>query len=189
MPGKTSNNTTPTEKKKPVRKTSSSSTPTSKDSIEEVKTKAKAVLSKAHAKATDIEKSMDKAAAKVVAKASPAVKSTIAKVSKKAAILEAEVDEIADKVNELGSDMIGDANGTTVTIDYQYSNKVSRLFIFRCLRLLIQAPIIYFWSIWIIIVSIVHFFYMLLLGKRAKSLWEDQVRYARHLMKWNSYIK
>lgn len=70
---------------------------------------------------------------KVVAKASPAVKSTIAKVSKKAAILEAEVDEIADKVNELGSDMIGDANGTTVTIDYQYSNKVSRLFIFRCL--------------------------------------------------------
>lgn len=159
------------------------------DSVEEVATKAKAVVTKANAKAKSVEASLDKAASKVVSKASPAVKATIAKVSRKAAVLEQEVDEIADKVNELGSDVIGNGSGSTVNTDFQYSQKVSRLFIFRFLWAIIQLPIIYFWSIWIVIVSVVHFLYMLLLGKRSRSLWEDQTRYTRHLIAWNSYMK
>jgi hypothetical protein len=104
-------------------------------------------------------------------------------------MLEEEVDEIADKVNALGSDVMGEGWGSTVENNFQFSQRVSRLFIFRFLWIFLQAPIIYFWTIWIVIVSVVHFIYMFLLWKRSRSLWEDQTRYARHLIKWNSYMK
>ncbi len=91
------------------------------------------------------------------------------------------VEQEVDKTlpNDTGSDLL---------LNFEFNNTVSRLFIFRPLWLIIQLPLMYFWSIWIVIISIVHYIYMFLMGRRNVSLRDDQTRYMRHIYKWKSYV-
>jgi len=78
---------------------------------------------------------------------------------------------------------------TEVKVDVEYSERVSRLFIFRFLWVFIMMWPLWLWSIWIGILNLLHFFYMLILGKRSKSLWESNTRFFRHVIKWQYYFK
>lgn len=80
------------------------------------------------------------------------------------------------------------SNLTEAKIELQYSEKISRLFIFRFLWMYILMFVLWVWMIWIALISFVHFWYMLILGKRQETLWKKQVRLFRTVMKWNSYI-
>ena len=76
-----------------------------------------------------------------------------------------------------------------VSVNPEYSERVSRLFIFRGLWIFIMMWPLYFWAIWASIVMILHFFFMLILGKRHKTLWESTARFFRHVIKWQYYLK
>lgn len=88
--------------------------------------------------------------------------------------------------------MENDSNNQTsaglVTIDVKYEERISRLFIFRFLRMFIEIWILYVWMFWLFLISVVHFFHMLILGKRQEMLWKKQLRFFRHLQKWNAYL-
>lgn len=73
-------------------------------------------------------------------------------------------------------------------LEVDFQEKISRLFIFRGLWGFIMVWPIMLWRIWYGIVNFLHFWYMLILGKRNKSLWESQVRFHNHITKWNSYF-
>lgn len=49
-----------------------------------------------------------------------------------------------------------------------YDPKVSRLFIFRCLRLIVQTPIIAIRSVWYTVIAIIHVISMFLSGRRSQ---------------------
>jgi hypothetical protein len=80
------------------------------------------------------------------------------------------------------------STGTEWTFHAAYEHQVSRLFIFRCLWLVIQGPVLFVWSIWYCIVSIVHYISMFLTGTRSKNLRDKQARYRRHVISWKSYM-
>lgn len=69
----------------------------------------------------------------------------------------------------------------------KFVKKISRLFVFRFLYMVVELPIMMVWGIWIGLVTFVHFWYMLILGRRSKGLWKKQFRLARHVQKWNAY--
>ena len=77
---------------------------------------------------------------------------------------------------------------TDVKVEVEYSEKISRLFIFRFLWAYIMMWPLMFWAIWLCILNFFHFWYMLFLGKRHKALWQSNVRYYRHLAKWYYYF-
>jgi len=74
-------------------------------------------------------------------------------------------------------------------LEIPYREKISRLFIFRNLWIFIMVWPIMFWSIWIGIINFAHFWYMLILGKRHEALWKKNVRFFRHLTKWQAYFQ
>lgn len=75
-----------------------------------------------------------------------------------------------------------------VTLDVGYNDRISRLFIFRPLWWCVELFVVYVWMIWIGLVGFVHFWYMLILGKRQPTLWKKQLRFMRHLTKWQAYM-
>ena len=79
-------------------------------------------------------------------------------------------------------------NKTDLKFEAAYEEKISRLFIFRGLYLFIEMWVIMVWAMWIGLVAFVHFFYMLILGKRNKTLWQKFYRFSRHMSKWQSYL-
>lgn len=77
---------------------------------------------------------------------------------------------------------------TDLKFEADYEEKISRLFIFRFLWMFIEMWVIWVWAMWIGIIEFLHFFYMLILGKRHKTLWEKKHRFFRHLLKWQAYL-
>ena len=77
---------------------------------------------------------------------------------------------------------------STVTINVQYDEKISRLFLFRDLWMFVEIWVLYVWVVWYGILTFLLFWYQLFLGKRHAGLWKRRVRLFRHLMKWNAYL-
>jgi len=75
-----------------------------------------------------------------------------------------------------------------IKLEIPFRKKISRLFIFRWLWMYIMVWPIIPWSIWIGLCNFVHFWYMLILGKRHESLWKKNARLFRHMTKWNAYF-
>lgn len=104
------------------------------------------------------------------------------------------IDRFIDFIEQIVSDIIGlipvtsntSTNDMTVKADYQ--EHVSRLFIFRRLRLIIQYFIMIVWSTWIMIIFVLQCLHMLLLGRRNANMHARLVRFVAHITKWSSYI-
>ena len=77
---------------------------------------------------------------------------------------------------------------TELTYEAPYEQKISRLFIFRGLWMFIEMWVIMVWAMWLSIINFVHFWYMLILGKRCESLWKKNLRFSRHMNKWQAYL-
>lgn len=77
---------------------------------------------------------------------------------------------------------------TELKYEAPYTEKVSRLFIFRFLWIYVEIWVLMVWGMWIGLIMFVEFWYMLLLGKRSKGLWEKKLRFMRHINKWQSYL-
>lgn len=78
---------------------------------------------------------------------------------------------------------------SVATFEAEYSEQISRLFIFRFLWVYIMVWPVLVWAMWIGIISFLHFWYMLFMGKRLKSLWDKQNRFMRHITKWQAYFQ
>jgi len=78
---------------------------------------------------------------------------------------------------------------TEAMLDIPWREKISRLFIFRPLWMIIVMWVFWVWSIWIGLITFVHFWYMLVLGKKNKMLWGKTVRFFRAQTKWNAYLQ
>lgn len=74
------------------------------------------------------------------------------------------------------------------TISILFEKKISRLFIFRPLWMLPVAFVITFWMFWMYLVLFLHFFYMLLMGKRNEFLWNQTKYLFVYAIEWNKYI-
>lgn len=74
------------------------------------------------------------------------------------------------------------------SIHADFDKRISRLFIFRFLLVFIMIWPLYVWMIWIQLLSIFHFFYMLILGKRHEGIWKRKMRFMRHMTKWQMYL-
>lgn len=75
-----------------------------------------------------------------------------------------------------------------ISLEVPYSEKISRLFIFRFLwAYLLIFPMIPL-SIWVAIVGVLHFFYMLFMGKRHKGFWFIHKRFFVWVTEWQGYM-
>ncbi len=70
----------------------------------------------------------------------------------------------------------------------EFSENISRLFIFRGLWIFPLIFVLFFWAIWIAIVNFLQFWYMLILGERHKKLWTMHVNFIRFVERWNAYF-
>ena len=77
---------------------------------------------------------------------------------------------------------------SNVTLNVEYSERISRLFIFRFLWIYIEMWVLMVWAMWMGIITFFHFWYMLILGKRHQGMWNRQVRFLRHMTLWQSYL-
>lgn len=159
------------------------------EQLHETSEKAEVTLQKT---AEQVEAKMDEYASKITKKVQSKVDANVKKKAKNVADkVESVADRVEDVVNEIGT-FIPNPNKvqshTGIDINAKYHEKVSRLFIFRFLRLIIQGPIIYVWSIWIALIGILQILHMLILGKRNDILRTKIYRYMSHTTKWNSYI-
>jgi hypothetical protein len=77
---------------------------------------------------------------------------------------------------------------TEVKFEAGFEKKISRLFIFRPLYMFIEMWVIMVWGMWMGIITTIHFWYMLILGQRSDLLWKKQLRFTRHIAKWNAYM-
>ena len=78
-------------------------------------------------------------------------------------------------------------SSTTAALRFElpYEARISRLFIFRSLWMFIEFWVWYAWGLVMFVVYIVHFLYMLFLGRRHRGMWNMQMR---HMMKWQAYL-
>ena len=79
-------------------------------------------------------------------------------------------------------------NKKELSLDVPYREEISRLFIFRGLWIFVAVWPMYAWAIWIGIITFVHFWYQLILGRRHEVLFEKHVRFFRHINKWSAYL-
>ena len=94
-----------------------------------------------------------------------------------------------ETVQGYGTEVQGQAQKTDLTYDASFEKKISRLFIFRGLWMFLEMWVIMVWAFWMNIIIGIHFWYMLILGRRSQLLWEKQLRFMRHLAKWQSYLQ
>ncbi len=74
-------------------------------------------------------------------------------------------------------------------INFDYSENISRLFIFRGLWVFAIMIQIFLLGLWVGILNFFHFFHMLFLGKRSPAMWGPMARLYRWLISWQAYIK
>lgn len=77
----------------------------------------------------------------------------------------------------------------SVRIEIDFQPKISRWFIFRCLWVAAVIAPLTIYSIWYSILSVVHFFYMLVLGERSESIFEKQMAFITYAIRWQMYLK
>jgi len=82
-----------------------------------------------------------------------------------------------------------DVGPQTVEFNPPFRKIISRLFIFRWLRMVIAIWPLYVWMIWISIIGFLHFWYKLILWRRHQGFWNREVRFMRHLTKWMAYLR
>lgn len=75
-----------------------------------------------------------------------------------------------------------------IALDVPFRENISRLFIFRFLWAFIMIWPLYVWAIWISIIGFLHFWYKFILGKRHPGFWKREVRFFRHVSKWQAYF-
>lgn len=177
---------TPTDdnkKKAPTKKTTNTKSSAKKSPTKKV-TAQQAVASTEKAVDSAVEKVTQKAAAHV----SPDLQEKATKFAHQADHFAGEVEKFGDKVGDVADSILPPSKWTYGSYDAEYHAHVSRLFIFRFLWTIIQWPVIFIWSIWYCLVSIVHYVTMFLTGKRNKDLRERQARFRRHVIAWKSYM-
>ncbi len=74
-------------------------------------------------------------------------------------------------------------------VEVPYSEKVSRLFIFRFLWIFIAMWPMMVLAFWVGILMMLHFWYMLFMGKRHEYLWSAAKRFFVYNMEWKSYLE
>lgn len=77
---------------------------------------------------------------------------------------------------------------TEIKFDAPFEKNISRLFIFRRLYVFVEGWVVLGWAIWMGIVLFIQFWIMLILGERNETIWKKQLRFMRHMMKWNAYL-
>jgi hypothetical protein len=85
--------------------------------------------------------------------------------------------------------MFGHNKPSDITVDIKYTEKISRLFIFRCLWLIIAVWPLALLGLWFGILSFVHFWYMLILGERSKGIFTRQLGIIRFFASWHAYLR
>lgn len=114
-------------------------------------------------------------------------KVTAAQVAHTAEEVADKVDQVAGRVDGFVDSVLPEQTGTDIDFVPQRQEKVSRLFILRFLRWIIQYFVYIVWGIVFSVIFIVHVVYMLILGKRNRRMWNAQVRFIRHFTKWSLY--
>jgi hypothetical protein len=75
-----------------------------------------------------------------------------------------------------------------IKLEIPYSEKVSRLFIFRGFWVFIMIWPMYLLMFWVLLLGLLHFFHMLFLGKRHQTLWEHGRKFFVWLTEWQAYF-
>jgi len=76
-----------------------------------------------------------------------------------------------------------------VHIKIDFEKSISRWFIFRFLWVpIIIIPVI-ICGLWFGILSFVHFWYMLILGKRSEDVWVYQMHVINYMASWQAYMR
>ncbi len=79
-----------------------------------------------------------------------------------------------------------DKKDAKLTIEWRHT--ISRLFIFRFLWVYILIFPLIPLGIWLGIVTFLHFWYMLFMGKRHQGFWNTQVRFYQFMARWQCYL-
>lgn len=163
---------------------------TSAEAFEEISEKAEKVMNNAADKIEDV---MDTYANKVTKTVESKIDPEVSKKAKQVAWkVESVADSIEDTVNDLAWFIPHVSNNnwkeSSFSVHANYSEKVSRLFIFRRLWLIVQLPISYIRSIRFGVTRILQVLHMLILGKRNKTLRTKNLRYMSHMNKRYSYL-
>jgi len=77
---------------------------------------------------------------------------------------------------------------SSVTYSAEYSPTISRLFVFRFLTFFVEGWVVYGWALWLSLNMFVQFWIMLFMGARSEGIWKRQLRFIRHLSKWQGYM-
>ena len=77
-------------------------------------------------------------------------------------------------------------SNNALKIEVPYSEKISRLFIFRPLWVCILIFPLIAAGIWQYILTVVQFLHMLFLGKRNKGMFDQQARFFAWMKQWQS---
>jgi hypothetical protein len=70
-----------------------------------------------------------------------------------------------------------------------FEPKISRWFVFRSLWMVVEIWVMIGWSLWIAIIGFLHFWYMLILGRRNRGFWDMEMHFFRHSIKWQAYLQ
>lgn len=170
--------TTTAAKKTPVKKTVTKKTPMKKITAQN----AVADTEKAVDHAVDsVKKHMNK-------HIDPTLRDKANKFAGEAESMASSVEKFWESVGSVTDSILPSGNGTTGEFVAWFEKEISRLFIFRCLWLIIQWPVVFIWSIWYCIISIVHYITMFLTGSRDHTMRKKQTRYRRHVIAWKAYM-
>ena len=74
------------------------------------------------------------------------------------------------------------------TFEAEFSPTFSRLFIFRFLRYIVQAPVQAIWWVWYMLIAILYTIMFFISGERNKNLWNRMVRFWKHTITWKAYV-
>ncbi len=183
-----------TATKKPVKKAVSTKkkapTKTTKKTTTKKTTNKKKKVSPRQVKKDikNVEKKMDAAMNSVAKKISPKAQQQAKKILDSADAVAGKVDTVVDQVDSLADSFLPHGTGSTSSFQIERSPKISRLFIFRFLWMIIQYFVLIVRGLWISVLTVVHILYMLVFGKRERNLRERQVRFKNHVVKWEAYL-
>ncbi len=75
-----------------------------------------------------------------------------------------------------------------VSIDVPYRETISRLFIFRFLWVYVLMFVMIPVAIYMCIIGFLHFWYMLILGKRSQGMWDVMKKVFVWMTQWQAYF-
>jgi len=75
-----------------------------------------------------------------------------------------------------------------IKLEVPFRETISRLFIFRGFYIFVLMFVIIPLIIWVGFLNMLHFWYMLILGKRQSFLWGQNVKFFVWMTKWQAYL-